>query len=318
MARRVALASLLVLAACGIPGPCRLRYGHVNFPAGSRTVYFDVQRHWTEHFTVDGSRQQWKHVGVIAVDLDTFRTRYEKGRQFFHTRAYDHLGRVYVSRYVKNEAGFREQLVAHDAAGRERVLHVEAGEIWGPALAVEGQVVWVFYKRYPNVSPTGEVTGTSALVRVNAGTGEKRELPLPAERRIWDWLTVQNSRFAFLTGRQGTHHRTWRADFEKGTWDKPVEGDFQVIDAKGTLLERRGSAGGSAPPPTTAAIIRNGRRETIDLELPGRIHMLFDTGRVVLFDRQTERYVIRSLAGEADRWLPETPPVQRGVELGTD
>ena len=56
-------------------------------------------------------------------------------------------------------------------------------------------------------------------------------------------------------------------DFEKRALGKPIEGDFQVIDDKGTLLERRDNRifeGGSDLPPNVAEIIRDGRRTTID------------------------------------------------------
>ena len=69
MRMRVAvLGTLLVFAsACGVPGPSSLRYGNVGRVAGERKAYVEVRKTWTEHATVDGSRERWEHVGVLVV-----------------------------------------------------------------------------------------------------------------------------------------------------------------------------------------------------------------------------------------------------------
>lgn len=93
MARAATLLALIASAACSAVCPAELRYGNVCFPAGGGTVYFEVHRHWTEPFAVEGRR--WKVDGCVAVDLKTFRTRYEPGRQFSAYEAHDAFGRAY-------------------------------------------------------------------------------------------------------------------------------------------------------------------------------------------------------------------------------
>jgi len=314
MGRGATLLSLLVVAACGIPGPSTLRYGEVHVVAGTRTVYFDVRKHWTEYLTVDGNVERSKHVGVLAVDVDTFWTRYEKGKRFPSFGARDPRGRVFESR--------GHAIVVRDRDGRERELCRDVGEIWGITLCVDGDTTWVFFKRFPSTTyPDGRrvTRGNYAVVRVHGETGEKADIPLP-DGYVWDWLTVQNPRFAFVTGR-GRRFRTWRADFARRALDEPIEGDFLVIDDEGTLLERRDCRmfeGYRDRPPNVAEIIRDGERGTVDLGLPGRVHAVFGTGRVVLRDPATKRYVLRSLRREPDRWLPGKPPIRRSVELGPE
>jgi hypothetical protein len=172
-------------------------------------------------------------------------------------------------------------------------------------------------------SRPGKSWGTCAVVRVNVDTGESTYLPFPppGEGGTWDWLVAQNKDVVHLTGGvRGGQARTWRADFAKRQWDAPIEGNFVVVDAKGTLIERRESGIWARNPgllPTQAEIIREGKRTTIDLGLPGRVRPIFGSRRVVLFDPASRRYVFRSVNGEPDLWLPTPPPTQGRVRLET-
>ena len=109
---------LLATVACGVPGPPDLRYAHFTQPAGSKIAYVDVRRHWTEHLTVDGSRERWNHFGVLAIDLETFTTRFEKGRSFSVGRRQDRFGREFYAEYVEggDDKPLRTALWMRDAA----------------------------------------------------------------------------------------------------------------------------------------------------------------------------------------------------------
>lgn len=114
--------------------------------------------------------------------------------------------------------------------------------------------------------------------------------------------------------------RTWRGDFDERKWAEPILGDFVVVDAQGTLVERRDPIWPRDPGllPTQVEVITKGVRRIIDLGLPGRIRPLFGHGRVFLFDPTSRRYVLRSLTGAPDRWLPEIPPLEGSVELSVE
>lgn len=132
---------------------------------------------WTEHLTIEGSRKRVKHVGVLAVDLDTFRTRYERGRPFLTDRARDPLGRVYEWRFVEGYV-----LIVTRPDGNEREFLREEAWVGNLTLCVEGSTTWAFYIRIPRTSyPGGRrvTTGEYALVRVHGGTGETKDIPLP-------------------------------------------------------------------------------------------------------------------------------------------
>jgi hypothetical protein len=159
----------------------------------------------------------------VAVDIDTFKARLERGREFRFLNAHDHRGRIFSDHYLEEEGPYREELSVR-FAGRRRVLCVE-----------------------------------------------------------------------------------------EGTWGEPIAGNFRVIDRRGTLLERRRDrwlSGDPGLPPTAVEIIRKGRRETLDLGLPGPIAPVSDSGWVVLKDSARGRVVFRSLDGRPDRWLPEEPPLR--------
>lgn len=318
---------LALLAAClGCrPEARRLSYAHVTQPAGSKVAYVDVRRHWKEYFTVDGTRDRWAHLGVLAVDLETFTARFVRGRELSTYRSHDVLGREYFDEYLDGGDGkpYRDVLVMRDPAGERHVLHTEVGDIQNVAVATRDGTAWAFYLRAVNVGNSGRRSGTWAVARVNVDTREATYLPFPpcGPRGTWDWLVPQDENVVFLTGgRRGGQVQTWRGDFASGTWADPIPGDFVVVDSQGTLIERRDPIWRRSPGllPTQAEIIAKGGRRTIDLGLPGRIRPLFDCGRVVLVDPDTGRLVLRSLTGAGDRWLPATPPLEGVVELGSE
>lgn len=245
---------------------------------------------------------------VKGLDPDSF-PRYDRtGRRFRMFAWHEHPASIKVT-----EPSGKVRYVAEDQTG---------GMVQNLWLAEDGGTIWAFWLWRPR-SFEGEFT----LYRANAETGEIVSMPLPAMEGEPDTgddsLSAQDRNVVFLTEERSPdlaappyYHRTWRGDLRTGEWTGPIEGSFVVIDRGGTLLERRDDSWLSDDrdgSDSRITVIRDGKRETVDLGYGGWAHPVFGTGYVRVYDLPREEYVFRSLEGKPDIRVPRRPPPFEGT-----
>ena len=81
------------------------------------------------------------------------------------------------------------------------------------------------------------------------------------------------------------------------------------MNGEGTLVERRdvhlrGDAAG-----TKVRVIRDGKVEVVDPGRVGRVHAIFGTNWVAIYDGEAKTQVLRSLTNGKERRLPKSPPL---------
>ncbi|MHC4577585.1 MAG: hypothetical protein ACYTFD_16960 [Planctomycetota bacterium] len=303
---------LLVLGALG-SGCLASRYVHdpgysVVHLAGSSVVYYDLRQDrpsllWP--FDFDGGTTT--HLGGCRVDVDKREAALVGGLRVYSGARYDRQGRRF------------ELCPGHvhcfERGRAPRMLARGGGFVQNLALVVDGEATWLFWIEHAD-------DGSHAVFRMDIATEGTAHLPLPdgfvhRAEVGHETLSAQNGSVVYVveTQRSPPRHRTWRGDFATRSWADPIDGSFRVIDAHGTLLERRSHSWRAETrdsQDTRIEIIRAGRRETIDLGLNGWASPVFDTGYVRLWDRTRRQFVFRCLEGKPDFWVPQRPPAHRG------
>jgi hypothetical protein len=306
--RLVARLILVLVAGGSFASAGEIRYGHVYQPAGSRTIYFDVQYWWRDHFSIDFGRWRWKHTGMLAIDTTTLQPRFIRDNPISHWRAYDANGRSYRNEYLEHPDGYRDALYLTEPGKEERRIHVAKGTIHNVTPAPDVDDPYVFFLRQAHHRKKSD---PSAVVRLHVKTGKTVEFPLPMPRCTFDWLTAADRDQVYLCGRSG-RLRTWRGDFRKKNWDAPLDGYFQPLDAKGTLVARRDYVSGLSADreETTVRVIRDGKAEEVELGRRGRVFAVFGTDLLVVPGGAKEPPLIHALKTGKQLHLPREPRVE--------